>query len=34
LFRNGESFLREIGHFIDFEDVKNKLTEMGDDTMF
>ena len=29
LFRNGESFLKKIGHFIDFEDVKEKLTELG-----
>ena len=28
LFRNGESFLKKIGHFIDFEDVKEKLTEL------
>jgi hypothetical protein len=37
LFRSGESFMSKKdnrGKFFDFEDVKNKLTEMGDDTMF
>ena len=30
LFRNGESFLKITGHFIELSDVEAKLEEIGD----